>query len=122
MVGQVSHSRRGRRVAAIQQKDAARQRRAAVRPAADRELVQSRAAAFECAEADFACHARCVPFSRSVAMVSANAYGGIWHLMGVFLGQSMTYGFHWGLWNSIRIIIFPCAGKIKSRVKFYRVA
>ena len=39
MVGQVSHSRRGRRVAAIQQKDAARQRRAAVRSAADREFV-----------------------------------------------------------------------------------
>jgi hypothetical protein len=40
-------------------------------------------------------------------MVSVNAYGGIWHLMRIILNQSMAYGFHRGLWNSILIIIFP---------------
>jgi hypothetical protein len=64
-------------VAAVQQKDAARQRRPAVGPAADGELVQSRAAAFHCAKADLACHENVSPFPRSVAIVSVKAYEGV---------------------------------------------
>ena len=63
-------------VAAVHEGDAARKRRAAVRPATDFQS-QPRAAAFQCAEADLTRHDRCFPFSRSVAIVSVNAYAGV---------------------------------------------
>ena len=40
-----------------------------------------------------------------------NAYRGVWHLMGVILDRSMAWRFYARLYKSIRIIIFPCAGK-----------
>src|SRR4051794_20352230 len=63
-------------VAAGDQRNAARQRWAAVGPPPGLQ-TQPCTAALECAEADLACHEIASPFSRSVAMVSVEAYKGV---------------------------------------------